>query len=41
MGDYSIGIWVTICLMVVLTIPIVLKFLKPNDDDFGDLTRRK
>ena len=28
-------------LAVILTIPVVWQFLQPNDDDFGDLTRRK
>ena len=41
MGDYGTAIWVTIGLAVVLTIPVVWQFLQPNDDDFGDLTRRK
>ena len=41
MGDYTTAIWVTIGLTVVLTVPVVWQFLQPNDDDFGDLTRRK
>ncbi len=41
MGDYGTAIWVTIGLAVILTIPVVWQFLQPNDDDFGDLTRRK
>ena len=41
MGDYTAAIWVTIGLTVILTVPVVWQFLQPNDDDFGDLTRRK
>ena len=41
MGDYTTAIWVTIGLTVALTVPVVWQFLQPNDDDFGDLTRRK
>ena len=41
MGDYGTAIWVTIGLAVALTIPVVWQFMQPNDDDFGDLTRRK
>ena len=41
MGDYTTAIWVTIGLTVILTVPVVWQFLQPNDDDFGDLTRRK
>jgi len=25
---------------VVFTVPVVWQFLQPNDDDFGDLTKR-
>ena len=41
MGDYTTAIWVTIGLTVALTVPVVWQFLQPNDDEFGDLTRRK
>ena len=41
MGDYTAAIWVTIGLTVILTVPVVWQFMQPNDDDFGDLTRRK
>ena len=41
MGDYTTAIWVTIGLTIALTVPVVWQFLQPNDDDFGDLTRRK
>ena len=26
---------------VVFTVPVVWQFLQPNDDDFGDLTKRR
>ena len=41
MGDYGTAILVTIGLTVLLTVPVVWQFLQPNDDDFGDLTRKK
>ena len=41
MGDYTTAIWVTIGLTVALTVPAFWQFLQPNNDDFGDLTRRK
>ena len=41
LDDYSTAIWVTIGLAVILTVPVVWQLLQPNDDDFGDLTKRK
>ena len=41
MGDYTTAIWVTIGLTVSLNLPVDWQNLQPNDDDFGDLTRRK
>ena len=41
MCDYTTMIFVTIGLTVALTVPVVWQFLQPNDDYFGDLTRRK
>ena len=40
-GDYTVAIWATIGLMVGFTVPVVWQFLQPNDDDFGDLTKRQ
>ena len=40
MGDYTVAIWATIGLIVVFTVPVVWQFLQPNDDDFGDITKR-
>ena len=39
-GDYTVAIGATIVLVVVFTIPVIWQFLQPNDDDFGDLTKR-
>ena len=39
-GDYTVAIWATIGLTVVFTVPVVWQFLQPNDDDFGDITKR-
>ena len=39
-GDYTVAIWATVGLMVAFTVPVVWQFLQPNDDDFGDLTKR-
>ena len=39
-GDYTMAIWATIGLVIVFTVPVVWQFLQPNDDDFGDLTKR-
>ena len=39
-GDYTVAIWATIGLVVVFTVPVVWQFMQPNDDDFGDLTKR-
>ena len=39
-GDYTVAIWATIGLVIVFTVPVVWQFLQPNDDDFGDLTKR-
>tara|TARA_B100000459_G_scaffold36213_1_gene17519 strand:- start:136 stop:291 length:156 start_codon:yes stop_codon:yes gene_type:complete len=41
MGDYTVAIWATIGLVVVFTVPVVWQFMQPNDDDFGDLTKRR
>ena len=41
MGDYTTMTLVTIGLTVALTVPVFWQFLQPNDDYFGDLTRRK
>ena len=41
LDDYSTAIWVTIGLAVIITVPVVWQLLQPNDDDFGDLTKRK
>jgi hypothetical protein len=40
MGDYAVPILVTIGITVVLTAATVWQFLQPNDDDFGDITKR-
>lgn len=40
MGDYTTAIIATIVLVVVFTVPVVWQFLQPNDDDFGDLTKK-
>ena len=40
MGDYTVAIWATIGLIVVFTVPVVWQFLQPNDDNFGDITKR-
>ena len=40
MGDYTTAILATIALVVVFTVPVVWQFLQPNDDDFGDLTKK-
>ena len=39
-GDYTVAIWATIGLTVLFTVPVVWQFLQPNDDDFGDITKR-
>ena len=39
-GDYTVAIWATVGLVVAFTVPVVWQFLQPNDDDFGDLTKR-
>ena len=39
-GDYTVAIWATIGLTVLFTVPVVWQFLRPSDDDFGDITKR-
>tara|TARA_B000000565_G_scaffold158795_1_gene120142 strand:- start:312 stop:443 length:132 start_codon:yes stop_codon:yes gene_type:complete len=39
-GDYTVAIWATVGLTVLFTVPVVWQFLQPNDDDFGDITKR-
>ena len=40
MGEYAIPILATIGITVVLTGATVWQFLQPNDDDFGDISKR-
>ena len=39
-GDYTVAIWPTIGLTVLFAAPVVWQLLQPNDDDFGDITKR-
>ncbi len=40
MEDYTVAIGATIALIVLFTVPVVWQFLQPNDDNFGDISRR-
>ena len=40
MGDYTGAILATVVLAVVLTAAVVWQFLQPNDDDFGDISKK-
>ena len=40
MGDYTGAIIATVVLAVVFTTAVVWQFLQPNDDDFGDLSKK-
>ena len=40
MGEYAIPILATIGITLVLTVATVWQFLQPNDDDFGDISKR-
>ena len=40
MGDYTVAIWATVGLVILFTVPVVWQFMQPNDDDFGDLTKK-
>ena len=40
LGDYTVAILATIGLVVVFTVPVVWQFLQPNDDDFGDISKK-
>lgn len=40
MGDYTGAIVATIVIAVLFTVPVVWQFLQPNDDDFGDLSKK-
>jgi hypothetical protein len=40
LGDYTVAILATIGLVIVFTVPVVWQFLQPNDDDFGDISKK-
>ncbi|MEB3177170.1 MAG: hypothetical protein VKJ87_06195 [Synechococcus sp.] len=40
MSDYTTPIVVTVVITVVLTAATVWQFLQPQDDNFGDLSRK-
>jgi hypothetical protein len=40
MGDYTGAIVATVVIAVLFTVPVVWQFLQPNDDDFGDLSKK-
>jgi len=40
LGNYTVAILATIGLVIVFTIPVVWQFLQPNDDDFGDISKK-
>ena len=41
LGDYTVAILATIALVIVFTVPVVWQFLQPNDDDFGDISKKQ
>jgi hypothetical protein len=40
LGNYTVAILATIGLVIVFTVPVVWQFLQPNDDDFGDISKK-
>ena len=40
LGNYTVAFLATIGLVIVFTVPVVWQFLQPNDDDFGDISKK-